>query len=152
MANLGNFDANTVEPAGDFSPIPGGKYVCVISASEMKPTKAGDGEYLQLEFTVLEGECKGRKVWTRLNLQNKNQTAKKIAEGELSAICHAVGVMTPKDSTELHDLPLMVTVIQKKREDTGDLTNECKSFSKRETGQAATAPQADSNVPPWGRK
>lgn len=151
MASL-NFNANDVEPAGDFSPLPGGKYNVVISASEMKPTKAGDGEYLKLEMTVIDGECKGRKVWSRLNLHNKNQTAKKIAEGELSSICRAVGVMTPKDSTELHDLPLVVTVIQKKREDTGDMTNEVKGYAKRETGQAATAPQAASEVPPWGRK
>jgi hypothetical protein len=151
MANL-NFDANAVEPAGDFSPIPGGKYVCMITATEMKPTKAGDGEYLELVLTVIDGECKGRKLWHRLNLHNKNQTAQKIAEGELSAICRAVGVMTPKDSTELHDLPLMVTVIQKKREDNGELSNEVKGFAKRESGQAATAPQDDSDVPPWGRK
>ena len=33
----------------------------------------------------------------------------KIAHGELSAICRAVGVMQPKDSIELHNLPLLVT-------------------------------------------
>ena len=47
MANLQGFDANTVEPADDLDPIPDGKYIAVITDSEMKPTKAGTGNYLQ---------------------------------------------------------------------------------------------------------
>ena len=56
MANLQGFDANTVEPADDLEPIPAGKYVAVITDSEMKPTKSGIGSYLQLTFTIIEGE------------------------------------------------------------------------------------------------
>ena len=41
MANLNNFNANNVEPAADFDPIPAGKYVAVITDSEMKATKNG---------------------------------------------------------------------------------------------------------------
>ena len=32
----------------------------------------------------------------------------KIARGELSAICRAVGVMQPRDSVELHNVPLEI--------------------------------------------
>lgn len=41
MANLNDFDANTVEPTTEFEAIPAGKYMAAIVASEMKPTKAG---------------------------------------------------------------------------------------------------------------
>ena len=36
MADLSGFDASKVEPAGDFEPIPAGKYQAVITGSQMK--------------------------------------------------------------------------------------------------------------------
>ncbi|RIK77249.1 MAG: hypothetical protein DCC68_17685, partial [Planctomycetota bacterium] len=54
MASL-NFNANEVEPASDFEPIPAGKYLAMITDSEMKPTKNGTGHYLQLTFQILDG-------------------------------------------------------------------------------------------------
>ena len=126
MANLGNFDASKVEPTTTLDPIPAGKYEAVITESEMKANKAGTGSYLQLAFQIIEGEHKNRLLWARLNLDNPNETAVKIANAELSAVCRAVGVLAPSDSTELHNLPLIVHVRCKKRADTGEITNEIK--------------------------
>ena len=154
MANLNGFNATEVEPTTSFEPLPAGKYLAAITESEMKPTKNGTGSYLQLTFTVLEGEYKNRVLWARLNLNNPNATAVKIARSELSAICHAVGVMQPRDSVDLHNLPLVITVKLKKREDTGELTNEIKGYAKKDAagdnGQQPQAPVAD-NTPPWKR-
>jgi len=151
MADLRGFDANQVEPSADFEPIPAGKYEAVITESEMKPTKAGTGHYLQLTFQVIEGEFKNRFLWARLNLDNPNATAVQIARSELSAICRAVGVMAPSDSTELHDLPLVISVKCKKREDTGELTNEIKGYSAKKSEPPAVAAQAAGNTPPSKR-
>jgi len=150
MANLNGFDARSVDPAVDFEAIPAGKYLAVITESEMKPTKSGNGSYLEFVFEVIEGEYKGRNLWARLNLDNPNALTVQIARAELSAICRAVGVMQPKDSCELHDVPLVLTVKCKKREDTGEITNEVKGYAKKEaaTGQPQ---QAASNTPPWRR-
>ena len=101
-------------------------------------------------FTILEGEYKGRVVWARLNLVNPNQTAVKIAQSELSAVCRAVGVMTPRDSCELHNIPLLITVKVKKREDNGELTNEVKGFEPK-TAATGKPQQAQTNTPPWRR-
>jgi hypothetical protein len=120
MADLYGFNANDVDPTVEYEPIPAGKYLAMITESEMKPTKSGSGSYLQLTFQVLEGEYKGRFVWARLNLNNPNATAVQIARAELSAICRAVGIMTPSDSAQLHNLPLVITVKCKKREDTDE--------------------------------
>ncbi|TWU39480.1 DUF669 domain-containing protein [Novipirellula artificiosorum] len=49
MAAL-NFDANQVEPTNSLEPIPAGKYVAVITDSEMKPTKAGTGQETELRY------------------------------------------------------------------------------------------------------
>lgn len=150
MADLKGFNAHNVEPNADFDPIPAGKYLAVITASEMKPTKNGSGQFLELTFQVIEGQYKNRLLWSRLNLDNPSAQAVQIARGELSAICRAVGVMTPKDSVELHNLPLMVTVKCKNREDTGDVVNEIKGYAKKEAVSAT--PSTQTNTPPWARK
>jgi len=103
MADLGNpFDANSVEPRESFDPLPAGEYQVHIVESEMKPTKAGNGRYLQLTLEVIDGEFMGRKVWDRLNLENPNQTAVDIAQRTLSQICRSCGEMNVRDSEQLH--------------------------------------------------
>jgi hypothetical protein len=150
MAHLGNFDASQVEPTTTFDPIPAGKYLAMITASEMKPNKAGTGSYLELVFTILEGEHKGRQLWARLNLDNPNELAVKIARAELSAVCRAVGVLTPRDSTELHNLPLVVRVACKKRKDTDEIINTLKGFERRDA-LSGRPQQVQTNTPPWRR-
>lgn len=151
MANLNNFNANEVEPAS-FEPLPAGKYLACIVESEMRPTKNGDGQFLNLTFEVIDGPSKGRKVWSRLNLKNPNPQAEQIARGQLSALCRAVGVMQPRDSVELHNLPLVISVKVKRREDTGDLQNEVAGYAKKEAAAAAAPPpQAATSAPPWRR-
>lgn len=154
MADLRGFDANQVEPSSDFEPVPAGKYLAVITESEMRPNKAGTGSYLQLTFAVVEGEHKGRFLWARLNLDNPNAVAVQIAKAELSAVCRAVGVLAPTDSTDLHDLPLVIHVKCKKRPDTGDITNEVKGYSpKASLAESAVKPSANGKptTPPWKR-
>ncbi len=152
MADLNGFNANEVEPTTSFEPLPAGRYLAVISESEMKPTKSGSGSYLQLTFSILDGQYKDRVLWARLNLNNPNATAVKIAQGELSAICRAIGVLQPRDSVDLHNLPLVITVKLKKRDDTGELTNEIKGYARKDAanGQQPQAPVTD-NTPPWKR-
>jgi hypothetical protein len=151
MANLHGFNANNVDPAVDFEPIPAGKYLAIITDSGMKPTKNGSGSFLELTFQVIDGPHKNRLLWSRLNLDNPNKQAVEIARAQLSAVCRAVGVMQPKDSLELHNLPLQITVKCKKREDTDEIVNEIRSYAKKEaaTGQPQ---QETTNTPPWARK
>ena len=157
MASLNNFDANQVDPSVALDPLPAGKYIAVVSESELKPTKAGGGKYLQLTFQIIEGEHKGRLVWARLNLENKSEMTVKIARGELSAICRAVGVMQPRDSVELHNVPLEINVGLKKRDDNGEFNNVIKGYAKKGGSVgAATAPRpaagsGPGSTPPWKR-
>ena len=160
MATLNNFDANQVDPSVALDPLPAGKYLAVVSESELKPTKTGGGKYLQLTFQIIDGEFKGRLVWARLNLENKSEMTVKIARGELSAICRAIGVMQPKDSVELHNVPLEINVGLKKRDDNGEFTNVIKGYAKKggNGGGAAGArvpagvgPGSLGGTPPWKR-
>ena len=129
MASLGNFDARKVEPRDDFSPLPEGKYLAAIIASDVKANKAGTGRYLQLTFEILEGSYQGRRLWQRLNLEHPNPKAVELAQADLAQICRAVGVITVRDSDELHNLPLVIHVKCRKRQDTGEIGNEVRGCS-----------------------
>jgi len=74
------FDPTQHEGMRDFSAIPAGEYLAHIVASEMKMTKNGQGQYLQLEFDVDSPGFSDRKLWTRLNLVNATKPAVDKAE------------------------------------------------------------------------
>lgn len=141
-ADLSGFDANNVEPEGSFEPIPAGWHVAMITDSEMKGTKNGTGEYLQLRLDIIDGEHEGRVLFDRLNLINQNQTAVDIAQRQLSGICRAVGVMQPRDSSELHDKPLRVKVTIRPAGNGYDASNEIKSYEPAGGATATAAPRA----------
>ena len=161
MADLGNFNANEVEPAEEFHAIPAGKYQAVITESERKETRNRDGEYLLLVFEIIEGEYRGRKVFARFNLWNKNPDAVRIASQELSAICHAVSVMNPKNSVELHNLPLTITVRVRKSPDgemnevygRGYAVRSSGSFSAQSKNPGGNGSNAsDQESAPWKKR
>ena len=154
-----NFNANDVEPSKAFDPIPAGKYIAVITDSEMKETRAGTGRYLQLEFEITDGEYAGRKLWSRLNIENQNAEAVRLARADLSAICRAVNVLTPSDSIDLHNLPLVIKVHCRKDKNTGEITNDIRGYEskanyKPEPKQAPATPTNAQTAripskPPW---
>ncbi len=146
------FNAAEVEPSAPMEVLPAGEYPAAMVASDMKPTKNAGGEFLECTFQVLDGEYKGRKLWSRLNLVNANQQAVDIARRELSAICHATGVMQIQDSVQLHDRPLIVVVkVTKDKNDASVVRNEISGYkpfggagmaaSPQRAGQQATPPR-----------
>lgn len=150
MVDLHGFDAEQVEPAGPPAPIPAGKYVAIITDSEWRLTRSGTGHYLQFTFLIIEGEYTDRSLQARLNLHNPNPLAVRIARAELAAICRAVGVLSPRDSTELHNIPLVIHVACRTRADTGDVVNEIRGYSRRPStsdDSKGTAPNTD--PAPW---
>lgn len=148
-----NFNAAEVDPAQSFDPIPPGWYTAQITDSSMQQTKAGNGEYLKLEFTLMGGDQDGRKVWTNLNLDNPNPKAVEIAYQKLSAVAHAVGVMQVQDSSELHNKPLDIEISVKPASSEYAASNDIKGFRSCETaaapGKAAGKPAPAKSAPPW---
>lgn len=154
------FDASNHAPREAMDVLPDGEYLAIIEASEWKKTKKGDGTFLELTLQVVDGACKGRKVWDRLNLDNPNAVAVEIAQGTLSAICHATGVLKVSDSAQLHSVPMLVRVKVKAGENGPQ--NEIKGYKKLGGGAsvvgavgpvagATTAPAAPA-VAPWMKK
>ena len=150
MVYLNNFNASQVEPQSVPEPIPAGNYLVRIVESLEKHTQKRTGKYVEFVMEIMDGPYFGRKLWARLNLVNQNQQAVAIARSQLSAICHAVGVLTPNDSVDLHNIPFMVKVGGKKRPDTGEIIPEVKGFMprKKSSQQTSQNQQVASNYQP----
>ena len=126
-----NFNANDVEPAtGRFELLPVDDFLAVISESAMADNKKTQGKHLSLTWTVIEGDYKDRKVFSNLNLVNENAQTVEIAQRELSAICRAIGVLHPKDSSELHDKPVVISVGIRKGSNGYEDSNIIRKFSR----------------------
>ena len=126
-----NFDASKVVPSSpsSYDPIPKGVYDAIIIGSAVKKTNAGNGSYLELTFELITTPFTGRKIWSRLNLQNPNQKAEEIAARDLSAICQAVGKTHVEDSEELHNLPLSIIVHDSLNPSTNTVNNVIKGYA-----------------------
>lgn len=53
---------NATAAAGDFGPVPRGVYVCHATKGELESSRSGTPGY-KIEFTVIDGDFKGRKLW-----------------------------------------------------------------------------------------
>lgn len=136
MPALGN-DYQNAKPMDDFTPIPVGDYKAVITGSEIKPTKAGDGQYLSLRVEIIEGEYQGRIIFVILNLWNPNPKAVEIANRELATIVAAVNKPGAQNSEELHNIPMTVKVgIQPGQGEYGP-SNRIKNYMAYQTAQTA---------------
>lgn len=153
-----DFDASKVEPAKPFEAVPTGWYKCAMTASEGKPASTGAGNgYAECEYTIIEGEYQGRKLFDRFNLWNTNPVAVEIAYKQLSAVCHAVGVIQISDTALLHNRPLMVRAMLKPAGSGAngihyDASNEVKGYKSVDAaGPVATpvAPPMPAASAPW---
>ena len=116
-----NFKASAIqieERSNSFGPLPAGSYEMMIVKSETKPTKSGNGHYLELEMHVVSGQHSGRRHWERLNLDNPNQQAVKIAEESLAKLCMALNIDDVEDSEQLHDQVFIAEIGIDKKDET----------------------------------
>jgi hypothetical protein len=153
MADLGGtFDANAKENQKPFNGLPTGEYPVVMVKSEKKATKDGTGHYLECEFKVVSGECQNKSLFHKFNLwlrpsavdkekAEKTEKAVQIARGQFSELCRAVGVETPRDSSELHN---KVSIVRVNVKDSGEfgLQNNVQSFKPKQLTPAVASTPA----------
>lgn len=153
---LSGFNAADIEPAAPRGTIPAGKYKCVITASEERPNRAQTGTVLKLTLQVIEGPHQGAYVFDQLNVDNPSPTAVQIAQRQLSAICRAVNVYTPNQSSDLHNKPLLVTVRVEATENYGAQNKvggyePCDKAAEPAGFVTAATASTGAAVPPWKR-
>lgn len=165
MSFLQPFDASKVAPKERPAPIPAGVYNARIVESEVKPLASGNGEGIKFTWEVIDGPCANRKIFQRINYRHTNPQAEQIGQSELSAICHATGVIQLQDTQQLHNRPCRVRVkIRKDQSGQYDDQNEISAVEAAGGPQlgmpptpAAPAPAAQpaapaAAVPPWQRR
>lgn len=155
MAQI-NFDATKVQPQEAFTVIPAGSYIAQIEESEIKATKSGTGSMLKLKWKILDGQYKNRVIFGNLNIVNANPEAEKIGQRQLSALCHATGVMQLADTVQLHNRPCKIKV-KVRVDESGkyDDQNEVSAFEAIAAGaMAPAAPPTAPSAPtaPWAKK
>jgi hypothetical protein len=136
MADLSGKVNYDVEPDNGFEPLPAGEYLVQVTDSELKETKNGLGEYLQLTLQVIDGNYTNRLIFDRINIVNQNPTAQEIGQRQLAALRHAVGKPSAKDSAEFHYVPFIVRIKVRKDDVYGD-SNEV-TGRKAANGQSKT--------------
>jgi hypothetical protein len=87
-----------------------GDHVILIEDSFMGQSPNDDGMSLLLKLRVIEGSHQGVLIMPRLRLKSKSWNTRREANEQLSDICRAVGVLEPKDSSELHDKPFIANI------------------------------------------
>lgn len=124
------FDATNIDTSSQFDAIPAGDYEAMVTGSAMKSTRDGTGQYLELTVEIQSGQFQGRRLWDRLNLQNRNPKAVEIAQKQLAQLCHAINVLQVQSPEQLHHRPFIVKVTAKKDPERG-MTNEIKGYKAR---------------------
>lgn len=140
-----SFNSKDVSTENPFAPIPAGKYNVEIVDSDLVATKLGDGHYLKLTFSVMDGDYAGRYIWANLNVDNPNPKAVEIAERELARIIEAVDVTNSEgepgfdDTQELHGIPLSGMVKIKPASGGYEASNTISNFGPVVDGTNSTA-------------
>jgi hypothetical protein len=147
---------------GNFEPLPAGWYTATISQSELKATKAGNGQYIKLRYDITGPSHQGRVVFGNLNIKNSNPKAEEIGRADLGEIMRAIGLAKVTDTDQLIGGQIGIKLSIKDDAQYG-ASNEVKGF-KSLSGSAAPAaaiPQGQSNsapaapakaAPPWAKK
>ena len=143
-----DFDVSTYEAPKrtSFEPLPPGDYNAMISDSQMKATKAGTGEYLELTIQIIDGAHSGRRIWERLNVSNANKIAEEIARSQLNGIKAACNIEKLESSEQLHNIPFVLSLDIDRREPSRTKVMGYTSVAK------APRPAVTSGKKPWERK
>jgi hypothetical protein len=143
----GSFDDGAIPASQGFdsTPIPNGEYMLKITKQELAATKDGTGIMLKMEYAVAEGEFENRRIWTNLNIRNKNAQAQAIAIGEFKALCLACGIeyeTAKRDTDILNDIPFRANVGLEKPREGYDQRNRVTKYLPRDDAPAAPAAAA----------
>lgn len=154
------FSVDTL-PVGNnnFEPLPEGWYNATITGAEIKATKAGDGKFIAVKYTITGPSHQGRVVFGNLNIKNASTKAEEIGRSQLGDIMRAIGLAKVTDTDQLIGGNLGIKLSLKTGEYAG---NEVKAFRAlngsapapvapfKPLGPSAAAPAKA--APPWAKK
>jgi len=120
--------------------LPAGEYLSILDKAEIKPTKAGDGQYLNCQFKVVEGQHKGSVFFDIINIANPNQQAVEIGLARLNTILTIGGLSQCGSTEELEHARIHVLAVLGVEEYNGRKKNRL-NFIKDPKAQSQKSPQ-----------
>ncbi len=134
------FDANEVEPMADFELLPAGYYVSEVESIELKETKKGDGYFLKVIMSVLDGDFKGRKIFDNINIANPSEMCVKMGKATFAALCLSAGEARVEDPDVL--LGKVVVVSLKVKGENNDVRTylSVDDYNKKLVAKGAASP------------
>ena len=151
------------DTGGDFTPLPAGDYNVTIQDAEIKQTKSGTGQYINLKLHVDGPIHNGRLLFGVLNIKNDSSKAEQIGRGQLGSILRALQIESLEDTDQLIGGPLTVKVDVKPASGQYKEGNEIKSYkaagdtpspAPRAAAPAKPSPAAApaKAAPPWAKR
>lgn len=157
MAGLKEFYSVNDKPSTAADVLPAAEYVVKVVGGEMKDTKNRDGQYLEVDMEVVEGDYTGSVIRDRFNLKNKSDEAVRIAKSQFAALREATGVLEPEDIADFRGIRFRVVLrLEKWQDDPPRWSNRVQRYLKND-GSSATPAQTNSpkpggdveDAPPW---
>jgi len=149
---------------GNYEPLPAGWYSASITAAEIKPTKAGTGEYISVRYDIIGPSHEGRVVFGTFNIRNASPKAEEIGQQQLGELMAAINLPQLSDTDQLIGSNLQIKLAIERSEQYGD-KNQVKAYksvsgtmpssgasSMPKSAPPLSAPAAKSSSPPWAKK
>jgi hypothetical protein len=95
------FDATTAPARQSFEAIPPGPYTVLFDKAEIKPTKSGNGHYVEVQMSVIGGPFANRKLWDRINVDNPSAKCVEIGMAAMGQLATAIGLVRVRSTDEI---------------------------------------------------
>ena len=161
MANLNEtFNVTDLPQGTNYEVLPEGWYSSTISGAEIKSTKAGNGQYIAVQYSITGPTHQGRVVFGNLNIKNPSAKAEEIGRQQLGDLMRAIGLSSVSDTDQLIGGQLNIKLTINKSEQYGDRNDVSGykalsggvSFATKPTNSFQTEVSKDKPAPPWAAK
>jgi len=137
-------------PVSNFDPLPPGEYLAMVTNSEIRDTKAGNGKYITVTMEIIDGKFSGRRIWENFNFINPNKVTVEICEKNMKQLSVACGFPfedKDTDSDAWTNIPFTLVLDINSKDPT---RNRVKGYQPSGSPSASSEPAASAK--PWERK
>lgn len=169
MAFLGEtFSINSLpQDERNYDLIPEGWYTVKMTQADVKPTKSGTGEKIDIRYDIMGPTQQGRVIFGSVNIRNQSPQAEEIGRQQLGRIMRAIGLDEIENTDQLigGELQIKITIKQPSDKDRAagyDRTKNEISGYKACEGRSAPLPSPSTSAPtssgsgaatpPWAKK
>lgn len=139
-------DLPEAQAEGDFSPLPEGKYQATVVTAELKQTKAGTGQYIDIQWSITGPSHANRRIFDMVNIKNPSQVAEDIGRRQLGGLLRVAGIPVIRDTDQLVGVAATITLKIRKQAGYKD-SNSVTRYEPIAAGSPAHIPQAQPRPP-----